>query len=250
MILYFSGTGNSRYVAEVIGRRLGDKVISLNDLLRRGRRSRFTSDKRFVIVCPIYVSRMPLELEQYLMKCRFEGTRDIWFVFTCAGGMGGAWRYCRTLAARKNLIYHGTGCLIMPTNYVVLMNVIPKDQAEEQARLLLPEVIRIADTIAEGGELTSSAKVRRWTHSSDWAEFFHRLLIRDRLFHADSKCIGCGKCAMICPRGDIYMEDGRPHWQGRCMHCMACISACPVKAINYGHLTQKRNRYYLMDEGK
>jgi ferredoxin len=31
------------------------------------------------------------------------------------------------------------------------------------------------------------------------------------------------------------------------MHCMACISACPVKAINYGNKTQNRNRYYLAE---
>lgn len=31
----------------------------------------------------------------------------------------------------------------------------------------------------------------------------------------------------------------------KCMHCMACISICPVRSINYGSKTKNRERYYL-----
>ena len=36
MILYFSGTGNSRYVARKIAEISGDDVISINERLKKG----------------------------------------------------------------------------------------------------------------------------------------------------------------------------------------------------------------------
>ena len=34
MILYFSGTGNSRYIAEVINSVIEDKLVSINECLK------------------------------------------------------------------------------------------------------------------------------------------------------------------------------------------------------------------------
>ncbi|WP_446897068.1 EFR1 family ferrodoxin [Clostridium sp. LBM24168] len=65
-----------------------------------------------------------------------------------------------------------------------------------------------------------------------------------RKFHADGKCIGCGKCEAVCLISDIRMDKGRPAWQHkRCMQCCACINRCPVKAIQYGDVTQNSGRY-------
>ncbi|MEO3216075.1 MULTISPECIES: flavodoxin domain-containing protein [Romboutsia] len=55
MILYFSGTGNSRYVARKIAQELNDELISLNQLIKEGKTDELIStDKPFVFVCPTY----------------------------------------------------------------------------------------------------------------------------------------------------------------------------------------------------
>lgn len=64
-------------------------------------------------------------------------------------------------------------------------------------------------------------------------------------FYATDKCIGCGKCEKICPLNNIYMEDRRPQWKKPCAHCMACIGNCPVEAIEFGNITQKKKKYNL-----
>ena len=65
-----------------------------------------------------------------------------------------------------------------------------------------------------------------------------------KAFYADEKCIGCGKCASICPAGTIEMIDGHPAWtKSKCLKCCGCINRCPVSAIQYGKKTASRGRY-------
>lgn len=47
------------------------------------------------------------------------------------------------------------------------------------------------------------------------------------------KCIGCTKCARICPASAITGSIKEPHVidEGKCIGCGACADACPVKAI-------------------
>ena len=45
----------------------------------------------------------------------------------------------------------------------------------------------------------------------------------------------------------IGMKDGRPVWNGRCTHCMACICGCPVSAIEYGRASRGKARYQCPD---
>ena len=59
MILYFSGTGNSRYVAEKISKITDDSVISINEILKSRNKDIIESEKPFVFVCPTYAWRIP-----------------------------------------------------------------------------------------------------------------------------------------------------------------------------------------------
>lgn len=51
-------------------------------------------------------------------------------------------------------------------------------------------------------------------------------------FDIDSTCIGCGKCAAICPQQCI--TPGHPYTiqQSHCLHCGQCAERCPAHAIH------------------
>ena len=52
--------------------------------------------------------------------------------------------------------------------------------------------------------------------------------------HACS-CVGCKKCAGICPAKAISMKNGRPQIdRKRCIHCFCCQEFCPVGAMRVG----------------
>ena len=51
-----------------------------------------------------------------------------------------------------------------------------------------------------------------------------------------SSCIGCGKCAQICPAKAISMKDGKPNINRRiCIHCFCCQEFCPKGAMKVAH---------------
>lgn len=46
------------------------------------------------------------------------------------------------------------------------------------------------------------------------------------------RCVGCGKCAEICPQHTISLKKGRAHIDpSKCIRCFCCHEMCPVKAI-------------------
>ena len=52
MILYYTGTGNSRHLARILAEKLEDELVSAAELIREGRTGDFRSEKPWVFVCP------------------------------------------------------------------------------------------------------------------------------------------------------------------------------------------------------
>lgn len=106
-----------------------------------------------------------------------------------------------------------------------------------------PEPFRVVDF-----KLQPPADIQYWGLRSAW---FHRLakwalVTRPR---PDKDCVGCGKCASICPAGAITMVKGRPRiCRDKCISCFCCGEFCPRGAMKayeppIGRLTRgKRSR--------
>ena len=47
-------------------------------------------------------------------------------------------------------------------------------------------------------------------------------------------CIGCRRCAEVCPHGVFALAEGKAHIQDidACMECGACVLNCPVSALS------------------
>ena len=98
MILYFSGTGNSAYVAKRIGKAIGDEVIDLFDKIKHHDFSQMRSSRPWVVVAPTYAWRIPRILQNYLERTSLAGNRNIYFVMTCGESIGNAEKYLKSSA--------------------------------------------------------------------------------------------------------------------------------------------------------
>ncbi len=242
MILYFSGTGNSEYVAKRIARRNGDEIVNLFERLRSSDYSELHSDTPWVIVCPTYAWQIPHIVRDWLKEALLIGDNRIYFVLTCGDSIAGAGLYNKALAKEKGMVYRGTAPVIMPENYTVMFNTPDQEEALEIVNRAEEKIDAIADTVKQeafleelgGGRLQSMIMNKGFG-----------LIISDKKFEAGDACTSCGQCVRNCPTENIYLDDAtrRPVWSGRCIHCMACINRCPFNAIEYGSSTEDRERY-------
>ena len=114
MVFYFSGTGNSRYVAQRIAAALGDALLSMNDRIKAEDSSPVKTDDRLVIVTPTYAWRIPRLVENWLRRTEFPGAKQAWFVMTCGGEIGSAAKYNHALCRDRQLADMGTAQIVMP----------------------------------------------------------------------------------------------------------------------------------------
>ena len=108
MVLYFTGTGNSRHIAERIAHALNDTLISLNDRIKSGDITPLAVNGRLVLVMPTYAWRIPRIVRDHLLRTELRGARETWFVMDCGSEIGNAAKYNRALCREKGLVYMGT----------------------------------------------------------------------------------------------------------------------------------------------
>lgn len=251
MILYYTGTGNSRFAARRLADALGDELHDLNRDLKSGHpRSFRTGDgSPWVFVSPTYAWQLPRLVRDYLSQCQWNGSEDAWFVLTCGDSVGNAAHYLRQLCRRMGLRFRGLLPLVMPENYIAMFPVPDASQAHD----IIENAIPLIDAAAEQIRANADFPALRPTPlarllSGPVNGLFYPLFVNARAFRVKANCIGCGRCARLCPTNTIRFEDGKPTWDEGCTHCMACISACPEQAIEYGKASLGKPRHYL-DEG-
>ena len=131
MILYFSGTGNSKYVAQRIADALGDTLFNMNDRIKARDSSPIETGERIVFVTPTYAWRIPRIVQDWLLKTDLIGAKRAWFVMTCGSEIGNANKYNQALCETKHLAYMGTAGIVMPENYIAMFNAPQPDEARK-----------------------------------------------------------------------------------------------------------------------
>jgi len=243
MVLYFSGTGNSRYTAELISMVTGDELISMNVMIKNKNRSTLTSEKPLVFVAPVYAGRIPRIVEAYIKETKFEGSKNAYFIVTCAETPWITVSYVEKLCIAKGFQLLGFNSVVMPQNYITHSNIKTEAENDKIIDMAVPKIKQIADIIGKSKPLPKEEPGKA-IMSKVLNHIMYALLISAKGFYVTSACVGCGGCVKRCPLNNIKIENKKHHWGKKCTHCMACIDGCPHKAIENGKITQGRNRYY------
>ena len=246
MILCYSGTGNSRYIAQRIADELQDNIIDLNEKIKTNNYSSIETGGDVILVVPTYAWRIPKIVSNWLYKTKFIGAKRIWFVMNCGSEIGNATKYNLMLANDKHLDYMGTKQILMPENYIAMFDA---PQAEEARKIVKNAEPTIVDTIAcikaeQPFPVPRNNLYDRFM-SGPVNPIFYQFFVKATAFQTDDNCIGCGQCVKNCPQNNIALENGKPIWGNQCTHCMACICYCPTEAIEYGKKSIGKPRYHF-----
>ncbi len=249
MILYFSGTGNSRYIAERIARETNDEIVSLNLLMKQNVKDDLISETQpLVFVCPTYAWRLPRVVDDYLRKATFKGSCKVYFIMTCGGEIANAIHYVKKLCQYKGWDLQGFAEVMMPDNYIILFPGSDNATTKNIIEGAEPLINRISEDIHNGNRFFIMAQkgIVGQLESGIVNSIFYKLFVHAKGFHVtETKCVRCDKCAKSCPLNNIILTEGKPVWGNRCTHCMACINGCPTEAIEYKKKTQSKPRYFL-----
>ena len=237
MILYFSGTGNSKYVAKRIADALGDKILNLNDRIKASDTSLVETGERVIIVTPTYAWRIPRVVRDWLLKTELRGAKQAWFVMTCGSEIGNADRYNRELCAEKAISCMGTAQIVMPENYIAMFFAPQADKARQIVAQAEPSIDRAIAAIQRNQPFapTRNNLYDRFM-SGPVNPIFYKFFVKANAFTASSACIGCGQCVPLCPRNALSLEKAEKGRHAvidkeRCIGCYECVTACKQGAI-------------------
>lgn len=244
MILYFSGTGNSAYVANQIGAKTGYEVEDLLERFRQKDYSLVTSDTPLVFVYPTYGWQMPRLMEEWIRKTEFAGNKEAYFVTTCGSGKGAPEKHLKELCKDKGFKYRGCAEVIMPENYIAMFQVPGEKEVKRIIFKANEPIQKIIKSIRAGEDFVEKKTTPVGTFCSTAVnKIFYPTFVKAKAFKVEGNCISCGKCEKVCPLNNVKLVNGRPVWGNECTHCMACICKCPTEAIEYGRISKGKPRY-------
>ncbi len=249
MVVYFTATGNSRYIAEIIAENLSDGIHDASKSIKEGVNFEFVSEKPYVLVAPTYAWQLPRVFKEWLKKCKFNGSRKAYFVLTCGDSIGASGIYIKKFAEKLGFEYMGTAEVVMPENYLVMFEPTERENdaeiiksAKEHTNKLCMQMS--AEKAFDKVKISFAGRLESGIVNS----LFYTFYIGAKKFYTTDSCISCGRCIENCMLNNIILKDGRPVWGKSCTHCMACICKCPTEAIEYGKKTKGRRRYLFGGE--
>ncbi|MGI6671530.1 MAG: EFR1 family ferrodoxin [Christensenellales bacterium] len=238
MILYFSGTGNSRLAAEQLAVLMDEQVHNIE----QGAPPSLQEQDALILVAPLYFWTLPHLVLSYLAQHQELNHNKLHAVMTCGGALGAGasliTRQLRSLGFERVNVH----AVVMTTNYIPLHQVQSPEAAAQAIRAALDKLPGIAADIRHKRGARASAFLA-W--GLPIAQGMYNRARRTWHFRATTQCIGCGLCERDCPSQAIRLLNNSPTWiKSQCTLCLRCVHRCPIAAIEYGISTVGKERYH------
>lgn len=250
MIFYFSGTGNSKHVAEKISYYTDERLVYISeDTMTNNELYKIEGNEKIGFVFPIYWYSIPTIVERFIDHLNISGYKKqyVYAVATYGGTAGFAMNRLTKILNCKQLQLSGIFGVRMVDNYVVGYNVASIDRQKEILKSSEAEIDKIAPMI-ERQECIQYIQRGMIAFVTPLTGYVYRKTTHTKKFFTTEACNGCGECIRECPCNAIHMENGKPRWTGDCTFCLKCIHGCKQTAIQCGRSTGKRDRYQYKED--
>lgn len=233
--IYFSGTGNSKYALEIFLQHfdISAKAVSIED---EALFEEIEEQTEIVFSYPVQYSSLPKILYDFIVEHgELWADKQVFIIATMGLFSGdGAGVLARLLKKYGARIIGG------------LHLKMPDSIADEKAlKRSLQENKRLVEA-AENTIKLAAVRIKEGNPPREGLGFLYHLagLFGQRLYfghktkhYSDklkidrSKCVGCGKCAKLCPMENIIVDNGAAEARDMCTMCYRCINTCPKQAI-------------------
>ena len=237
MLFYFTGTGNSLYVAGQIE----DSPISIPQVIHNENLD-FSADS-IGIVSPVYGHEVPPMVKDFLRKAAFH-TDYFYMILTYGNRHGGAAELAKQLCDDCGIDVKYINILWMVDNWLPSFDMNEQKAIDKKVDAQIAAIC--ADLSARKAMIAPVTDVDRAAHQ----EYLSRIRqmppdVFQHFIKVGDACIGCGICEKVCPSGSIRVTGGKAvPIPGSCQTCLACVHACPQKAIGLAVPEKNPNARY------
>lgn len=256
MIFYFTGTGNTGFIASQLAQATGDRLIPIAQAVVNGEYDyTLEADDRIGFCFPIHGWRPPFIVRDFIGRLslqRYQGQYSYAFA-TCGDDVGLTFDYLRDDLKAIGLTLDSAFSVIMPEtyNFPFIDQIDTPERAERKIAEARQELAKMMPAVVNRERGVMNINRSRWprTNSIVLGGFFLKHWVTDSEFTVDAgACLRCAKCSQVCPVGNIdCSEGGTPRWlhNGLCTTCFACYHHCPAHAIDFAGRTKGKRQYYF-----
>lgn len=262
-IFYFTGTGNTYFVAKRVAERLNGELLPIQNQL-----SKTTIDLQsdtVGIIFPIYYATLPNIIEQFIKRLVTNSEIYLFSICTYGGGPGDSTKKMKLLLSSKKITLSAVFGIHMRQNAFLkfwenteninrnaqkkIERICKRIQLKKKGQLLSGRIwnciLSPMNGLLKKASIEALSKISGSSTESDYQTIIHKA---DTSFKSNSDCNGCGTCIKVCPMKNIILENNRPVWTNKCENCLACYNWCPKKAIE-GAIA-KKGYFYTNPEVK
>lgn len=234
-IVYFSGTGNTKYIAEKMKEAIVKTDMEVDLINIEKDKINPNIYKHIIIGGPVYVERYPEILLKY-MESNLSNYKGTCMLYSTQGSEGLTPVFKHAIKRINHLKVTYCKHLYMPNNFYNFgFKKCPKEKEIE--------LIKSASIEAQKGVLEFfTGRTNSWDISNSrvvLAEMVYRLvysffrsLMMKKLSVDENKCIKCGLCEKSCPGKSIKVFP-KLTINNNCTFCQRCINICPKNAFLY-----------------
>ena len=232
MILYYTCSGSSEHVANVLAEEMNETALCISNDVNNGVEGDFYSDRPFVIVCPIFNMRVPEVVSEFLKKSHFRGSSEVVFVAVCSYSSGNARGYLNSIFKAKDMRMFYT-VVIMPSTNAFKPNTTSEKSKEKIIERADKEAKRLAYIITSNSPFAQASVSLVGVIGSALNPLVRKTL-SDKKLSANENCTKCGKCVDGCPTKNISYSEKSVTFSGHCINCSLCVNTCPENVITVG----------------
>lgn len=255
VIYYFSGTGNTWWVATQILEMLQEHEIqvschSIETLMIEDVLTQLSGVDHIILGFPVYGSTAPRPMMDFVHTFPLSNGKQTMSIFATQAFASGdtAWAVSQSFKHRGYSIQQARHFRMMNNLHLPQYKFYPPKNDERLERLLDKTRPRVAGFVKEmiankkhivGNNLLGHimGRIQRRHIETMINKASNELTVNTK------RCILCGKCQRICPTGNIFQHQDQLVFSNLCALCLRCYSQCPTSAILLGEGSQDVTKY-------
>lgn len=243
-IYWFSGTGNSLYVAKHLSKSILN--CEIKSIAREINTSKLTcNSEKIGFIFPLYALGMPEIVIKFIKKLDLSNDVYIFGVVTRGAKSWGGLDQLDVLLKQKSKFLSAGFYIDMPGNFIIKYRVSSRDEQQQLFRNAESKMDRISSMVNTNENKIEKANIffRLYARAYHmvWLKFLNSFY---KKFYSDENCNSCGICVNICPVHNIKLKNEKPVWGNNCQLCLSCLHFCPKSSIQYRKNTMEKLRYH------